>query len=348
MAKVAQVKMRAEDAGYQGSAASGRLPGPIASSDPAGGRGGAKATSTPSKVLEAMAASLDAHPDFRVLRRLVPQRDFGRAAAGPVQAVLILDVETTGLDSRTDRIIELAMLRVEVDAGSGRALRVVDAFEGFEDPGAPIDRQITRITGIDDAMVRDRRLDDARVLQVLEGVNLVIAHNARFDRAFVEARFPAFAHLAWACSCTEIDWAAEDRSSTKLSSLAMAYGWFFDGHRALMDCHATLAVVDHPLPVSGGTGLARLLAAAGERSYRVRATAAPFETKDALKARGYRWDSEARVWHTLVGTDRALTAERAWLKKNVYGGKGATIAVEELDATVRFSARAGRRDAVRL
>jgi len=164
----------------------------------------------------------------------------------------------------------------------------------------------------------------------------------------VEARLPIFSEASWACSCTEIDWAAEDFSSAKLSSIAMSYGWFFDGHRALMDCHAVLAVIDHVLPVSPGTGLGRLLDAASERSYRVRATAAPFEVKDTLKARGYRWDSEVRVWHTMVRGEAALLTEREWLKRSVYGGKGATIAVEEFDAKVRFSGRAGRRDAVRL
>ena len=36
----------------------------------------------------------------------------------------------------------------------------------------------------------------------------------------------------------------------------------------------------------------------------LRATGAPFDTKDALKARGYRWDGSARVWfRTLPGDD---------------------------------------------
>jgi len=49
----------------------------------------------------------------------------------------------------------------------------------------------------------------------------------------------------------------------------------------------------------------------------VLATAAPFEAKEALKARGYRWDAEARVWHTELRSEEAIAAERIWLKQNV-------------------------------
>ena len=41
--------------------------------------------------------------------------------------------------------------------------------------------------------------------------------------------------------------------------LAHEMGWFYDAHRAEMDCHALLAVLAEPLPVSGMTGLKRLL-----------------------------------------------------------------------------------------
>ena len=57
---------------------------------------------------EAMAEVLDGHPDYRVLRRLKPRREFGHKRQGEVAKVLILDTETTGLDSQRDQIIELA------------------------------------------------------------------------------------------------------------------------------------------------------------------------------------------------------------------------------------------------
>lgn len=290
---------------------------------------------------EAMAQVLDGHPDYRVLRRLKPRREFGHKRQGEIAKVLILDTETTGLDSSRDRIIELALILVDVDKATGLPLQVQEVFDELEDPGRPIPAEATRVTGITDAMVAGKRLDDARIAELMKGVDLVIAHNARFDRGFVEARLPAFAQLPWACSVAEIDWQAQGRGSAKLEFLAHELGFFYDAHRAEMDCHALLAVLAAPLPNTGETGLARLLAAAQSTSYRVQATGSPFASKDALRARGYRWDAERKVWHTLVGNQAALDAECEWLKKDVYGGRSACIDIERQTALERFSSRPG-------
>jgi hypothetical protein len=74
----------------------------------------------------------------------------------------------------------------------------------------------------------------------------------------------------------------------------------------------------------------------------VKAFGSPFETKDKLKARGYRWDSEARVWSTAVKSAEELEAEAKWLKAEVYGGRSARIGLEIQHALVQFSGRSGQ------
>ena len=69
---------------------------------------------------DAMAQALDAHPDYKVLRRLAPRNDWGLAPASGTQRVIVLDTETTGLDAKSERIIELAMLSVRVDTATGQ------------------------------------------------------------------------------------------------------------------------------------------------------------------------------------------------------------------------------------
>jgi len=299
------------------------------------------APTAPADDHEAMAQALSQHPDFRVLRRLLPRTDYGPVNGQSTRRVIVLDTETTGLDARNEKVIELAMLSVLVDTATGQPVGPVTLYESFEDPGKPIPPQITEITGIDDSMVQGQRIDDAAVTALVEQADLVVAHNAGFDRPFVEARWPVFARKAWNCSFAGIAWKKEGSGSAKLEFLASERGWFYDAHRAQVDCHALLQVLSSPL-ADGQTGLARLLNGAGQTRYKLRATGAPFEAKDKLKSRGYRWDGEGRVWWCSLASDDLLDAECAWLRAEVYGQRSARVMLEAMDSLVQFSSRAGQ------
>ena len=290
---------------------------------------------------EAMAELLSKHPDFKVLRRLQPMLHFPEASEGERVRVLVLDTETTGLDHSRDKIIELAILQVDVDRVTGLPVGAVSVYDGLEDPGVPISPEIEAITGISNAMVLGHRLDEGRIASLLEDADLVIAHNAAFDRPFCEARIPAFANLPWGCSFADIDWKKEGQGSAKLEYLAMEKGWFYEAHRAEVDCHALLAVLGQPLPASAMSGLAKILQASQGPSYRLQATNAPFEAKDLLKARGYRWNAEQRVWHHRLSSEAELMAECEWLKSAVYAGRAARVQLEKLTAAVKYSSRSG-------
>ncbi len=295
---------------------------------------------------EAMALALEKHGDYRVQRRLKPRLQWPAATHDDVTHVVVLDTETTGLDASKEVIIELALLRVDIDNHTGLPVGNVQVYDGLEDPGRPIPKEVVAITGITDADVQGQRLDTDRVLEMMQGVDVVIAHNAGFDRPFVEARLPQFSKVRWACSFADIDWKAQGRSSAKLESLAQALGLFYDAHRAEMDCHALLAVLaaalPHVVPAHGAkTGLAEMLAAAKEPSYRLSATNAPFDSKDILKARGYRWNADQRVWQTRLPSTDALKTEFAWLREHAYNNRSAVIQVEKLDALTKYSQRPG-------
>jgi DNA polymerase-3 subunit epsilon len=291
--------------------------------------------------LEPLAQTLEAHPDYRILRRLKPRLSWPSATGEGICRVVVLDTETTGLDHSRDKIIELALLRVDIDLATGLPVGEVQVYDELEDPGMPIPKEVQDITGINNAMVEGQRLDEARIAALLEGVDLVIAHNAGFDRPFCEARLGAFGQLAWACSFADIPWREHGKRSSKLESLAQDLGYFYDAHRAEMDCHALLAVLAAHLPQQVHTGLAQLMAQARKPSYRLMATHAPFDAKDKLKARGYRWNADQKVWSTRIGDSKALEAEFAWLKENAYHQRAVVVQFEKLDAHVRYSSRPG-------
>ena len=295
---------------------------------------------------EDMAAQLAAHPDYKVKRRLAPILNFGLGTSGPTQRVLLLDTETTGLDWRSERIIELAMLAVDVDVQTGLPVGEVEVFEGFEDPGRSIPPEIVKLTGITNQDVKGQQLNEAKINDMVQGADLIVAHNASFDRPFVENRLEVFEHKAWACSFAGIDWKMQGMGSAKLEFLCSELGWFYDAHRAQVDCHALLRVLSAPLKYKPDatplTGLQQLFKSAQQVRTVVKAYGSPFETKDLLKSRGYRWDAEAKVWFTAVKSAEALDVEAEWLKTQIYNGRSAKIGLETQDANVQFSSRSGK------
>ncbi len=292
--------------------------------------------------LDAALTLLRSHPDYRILTRIPERTHYAQAAERPVRKGVILDTETTGKVAGRDKIIELGMVAFEYDAETGEAFRILGSFNQLEDPGMPIPPEATAVNGITDEMVQGQQIDDAAVADFVKDASVIIAHNARFDRAFCEVRFPLFEDYAWSCSFEEVAWDEEGLGSAKLEFIAYKFGLFYDAHRAETDCRALLEILQQPLPNSGVPALKSLAAFMNRSTCTIRALNSPFATKDALKGRGYRWDSDLKTWHTTVLTRADMEAEIVWLKENVYGGKTATLEFEVSDAMNRYSGRPGK------
>ena len=277
---------------------------------------------------------LSAHPDFRVLRRLVPaERLYFGEPQPPLRVGVAIDVETTGLDHSSDKIIELAIQRFRFDA-LGRIVQIGTPRVWREDPGVPLDPQITRLTGLTDDILGGQTIDVEAAIGLLSSADIIVAHNAAFDRPFVDRRLPAVAGRPWACSMAEIDWLELGFDGRALGYLVVQCGWFFEGHRAQNDILALIYLLGHAA-ADGETILAKLIAASDRISYKVNAVDAPFDGKDALKARGYRWDAAMRYWSKTIAADD-MESERNWLLQEIYTGH-AEPAFHLQSACERFS-----------
>jgi len=247
----------------------------------------------PLEIPEALAA-LAANSDYRVLRRLAITHEhvFDANVNGEACARLaIIDTETTGLmPDRGARIIDLAIATCEYGLISGNLYRVVDRYESLEDPEEPIPPEITRLTGITDDMVRGHHIDEAGIARAIDRVGLCVCHNASFDRAFLESRFPTFARKRFACSLNELPWEEWNINSAKLDYVGYRFGLFHDAHRARADVDMLLALLAQQAPGADGTILSRLLASARAPSWRIHAIGLPIENKDYASARGYHWN----------------------------------------------------------
>jgi DNA polymerase III subunit epsilon len=292
----------------------------------------------PDAHLEALAAQLDASGFYRVQRRLLPRTTVTPADGTPTRAGLFIDVETTGLDPQKDEVIELAMVPFTYSF-DGRIFEIGEAFQRFNEPSGPISPTITAITGITDEMVAGHSIDPEEVRAFASGAALVIAHNAAFDRKFAERLNEVFVTKPWACSMTQVDWANEGHEGVKLAYLAAGAGFFYDRHRAENDCRAAIELLATPLPKSGVLAMSRLLEHARRPSWRIWAENSPFDLKDTLKARGYRWNGDSnpdpRAWYIDVADD-AREAEIAYLRKEIYL-RDVEPLTHRLDAYNRFS-----------
>ena len=277
--------------------------------------------------------------DCRILRRVEVREGptgEGNQADAPFVGIAI-DVETTGLLHTDDRIIELALRRFRYDR-NGVITNIDIPYSWLEDPGRPIPPEIVRLTGLTDGEVKGQFINDHDAARLLGTGTLIIAHHSRFDRPWVESRLPAAAGLAWACSMEGIDWREQGLEGGKLGFLLMQAGWFHDGHRAGADVDAVIQLLRHRFE-DGRTALSVLTEKAAQPSWIIRAVGADFSVKDLLRARGYRWDAERKVWWREVA-DEDRTREEFWLAANVYAmhanPKAMGPTFEEVTAFTRF------------
>ncbi|MDT8376409.1 MAG: 3'-5' exonuclease [Mariprofundaceae bacterium] len=292
---------------------------------------------------------LEQSGNYRIIKRLQAVGRYRDGEPATPRIGLVIDTETTGLDTAGDRIIELGFVAFEYDASTGAIYRTLHTYDGFEDPGEPLTEIVRQITGITDEMLKGEKLDSDEIMAWFEKADIVIAHNAAFDRQMIERRLPATGKSSWGCTLNDINWQSENILSRKLDYIACMLGFFFDGHRAVNDAQATLHLLTRTLPESGRPVMSELLLRAREKRRRFFALHAPFDRKDELKAHGYQWlpaysysDRSGKpkkgVWSISVG-EADIEAEQQWLVENIYNGREGRFTSRDITAAERYSLR---------
>jgi DNA polymerase III subunit epsilon len=278
---------------------------------------------------ERLAQSLDRNPAYRVLRR-VPEpysKPFDTVAAGN-RVALVIDVETTGLNTESDQIIELAMMPVIVSR-HGDVVAWMAPIAWLQEVDRPLSPEIQKLTSLNDEMLIGQQIDMDFAGGLLERADVVIAHNAQFDSAFIERLFPEYGGKAWACSASEIPWRDLRYEGRGLQSLLLQSGYFTDGHRAAADVWATFWQLQQRAGGTGPTFLRRLLEASDRDGVRFDARHTPYSLKDAFKSRGYYWCPARKSWWVEVAEDDA-DAERDWLRGiGVHGPRVTKISAKQ-------------------
>ena len=171
--------------------------------------------------------------------------------------IVVLDFETTGLDTRNDRIIEIGAVRLVGD-------QITDSLSVLVYPGELLKPKITEITGITDQMLQGQPVIADVMPQLLEfiGDSPIAAHNADFDTAVLTSELR---RLGIEKEYTVIDTLAfsrklyTDMKSHKLGVVCKRLGVSLkNAHRAVHDATATAMCLAQMLSEAGKRGAENL------------------------------------------------------------------------------------------
>jgi len=290
--------------------------------------------------LEEIAKRLECSNDYLVQRRMVFGSEFSAYEGGDRYRAVYLDLETTGLSPEIDEIIEIGMVPFTYGK-DGTIFSAEEPFSMLREPSFPISLEVSKINNITNEMVKSKKIDPNQVFQFVENADLIIAHNASFDRKFLEKFCPEFMTKPWACSMTQVNWKEEGFDGNRLSYIASKLGFFYNAHRAVEDCQAGIEVLTRVLPRSKERAMSQLLSNARKVTNRIWAVQAPYDSKDVLKARGYRWndgnDERPKAWYVDVDTKDTST-EKRFLESEIYR-RQINLPVTKITAKDRFSER---------
>lgn len=156
----------------------------------------------------------------------------------------LVDVETTGLSTYHDEIIELALVLFSFHRDTGKILEVMEEYTGLREPSKPISRGSFSVHGISFAQVRGKCLNHELIEDMINRAEFMIAHNANFDRAFLLSLFPTAAQKPWYCSMRCINWKEKGFVSRSLPRLLQAHKIIPQkSHRAYNDVRASLSLL---------------------------------------------------------------------------------------------------------
>ena len=250
---------------------------------------------------------LELHDDMSLLEN----KDFVK--------VSFLDFETTGLDFERDEVIEIGLRTIAVNKNDYRDFFAVKEYSSYNDTNLEVDAEITMLTGITKDMIAGKAIDWKEVSEILSVSDVVVAHNASFDRFFLEKNIDF--EGVWACSKADIDWKERGFLNTKLELLSIWHGFYYESHRAMNDVDATIHLLLHP-SYKTYTPLEELVENSQKTQHLI-INKFPYNPAfiKMIKSRGgYRYNPSDKSWRILFKNKEQLDPEIDWLKDNIYNG----------------------------
>lgn len=224
--------------------------------------------------------------------------------------VLGIDVETTGLDPNVHEIIEIGVVLYDTEQNSILLMEnTLLAQDGWTDDPSTwnLDPKITEITGISPQMLYDWGRPPQHTFNLIalwaDIADAFLAHNAPFDKKFIEATAKRLGsynlnyEIPWIDTIEDLD--HPKVPSKSLLTLAAYYGFVNPfPHRALTDVLTMLEVFKHYDPEKSFEN-----ATAIKRRYIANFgwNCVDFEKKKTFaKENGFKWDPDMKQWYRMI------------------------------------------------
>ena len=162
----------------------------------------------------------------------------------------VLDIETTGLNHLFDKIIEIAIIHVK----NGE---IVDRFSQLIDPEKSIPKEVSRINGINDFMVKGQPKIDEVIHEIYSRISsepLIVGYNIEFDLKFIHVSLAEAGLSIPSVSYLDVknlvrQTLKTDLPNLKLETVKKHFGIEHVSHRAISDCDVTLEVLNRCLKI---------------------------------------------------------------------------------------------------
>lgn len=292
--------------------------------------------------LNQMVGALEMSGGYRILERFKPRESYGAMGnADDLRSVMVLCMQTTGKELRSDAIFELGYVVTQVDRKTGVPVRVACKYQGTEDPQQPLAQDVMRRTGMTSAQIQGTTFDERRLLEDLARVSLVIVRGAESDRMFLEKRFPAFREKWFASVDRDVDWPHYGASNTELDYLAFKLcSAFFEPGRSLLNAEVLTFILGQEI-VDVGRPLKDMLDALRVPRHRVWLRSSPASKLGVLRAAGWKVNGASGPFD-LKGSMYIETADPdeqiEWLAENVHPAIRA-VTVDKVTGLERYTPR---------
>ena len=221
--------------------------------------------------------------------------------------VLIVDTETTGMEPANAQVIEVGAILYSV-AHQTTIQQVSTLLPADNNPAERVNRiKPEALSKLEPSLTK---LGMDTILTMAKKAELVVAHNAQFDRKWFGVQgsnghlLPNLIDangklLEWVCTCHDFEWPRQTASGQSLVTLALAHDIaVYANHRALIDCQLLAMLFDRM----------DNLQAMFKKALRPKAhfvAIVDYARKDLAKQHGFKWNSQGKIWERTMAIEDA-------------------------------------------